>query len=165
MDITTDTLFHKAPMDISEYTFKESNNTGDASAGEYVLCDERYEIVTTIFEPRCYEGVECSYYEKDATNITITVTSGDSEGYVLLPLQNYKGYGVASEDGIIKDENLVMGPEAVVRINIPANYSGTLHVKYKGFWYWRVAEVISFLTICWLIWENTKDKRLNSKMA
>ena len=40
MDITTDTLFHKAPMDISEYTFKESNNTGDASAGEYVLCDE-----------------------------------------------------------------------------------------------------------------------------
>ena len=165
MDIATDTLFHKAPMDISEYTFKESNNTGDASAGEYVLCDERYEIVTTIFEPRCYEGVECSYYEKDATNITITVTSGDSEGYVLLPLQNYKGYGVDSEDGIIKDENLVMGPEAVVRINIPANYSGTLHVKYKGFWYWRVAEVISLVTIGWLIWENTKDKRLNSKMA
>lgn len=160
MDITTDTLFHKAPMDISEYTFKESNNTGDASAGEYVLCDERYEIVTTIFEPRCYEGVECSYYEKDATNITITVTSGNSDGYVLLPLQNYKGYGVDSEDGVIKDENLVMGPEAVVRINIPANYSGTLHVKYKGFWYWRVAEVISFLTICWLIWENTKAKKL-----
>ena len=160
MDITTDTLFHKAPMDISEYTFKESNNTGDASAGEYVLCDERYEIVTTIFEPRCYEGVECSYYEKDATNITITVTSGNSDGYVLLPLQNYKGYGVDSEDGVIKDENLVMGPEAVVRINIPANYFGTLHVKYKGFWYWRVAEVISFLTICWLIWENTKAKKL-----
>ena len=79
---------------------------------------------------------------------------------MLLPLQNYKGYGVDSEDGVIKDENLVMGPEAVVRINIPANYSGTLHVKYKGFWYWRVAEVISFLTICWLIWENTKAKKL-----
>ena len=159
MDITTDTLFNKAPADITEYTFTESNNSGDASAGEYVLCDERYEIVTTIFEPRCYDGVEYSDYKKDATNITVTVTSGNSEGYVLLPLQNYKGYGVDSEDGIITDEDLVMGPDAVVRVNIPANYSGTLHVKYKGFWYWRAAEVVSFVAIGWLIWENTKGKK------
>lgn len=60
MDIATDTLFNKPPAEITEYTFKESNNTQDASAGEYVLCDERYEIVTTIFEPRCYDGVEYS---------------------------------------------------------------------------------------------------------
>lgn len=161
MDYTNDALFNKAPVEIDENTFKEGNNTQDASAGEYVLCDERYEIVTTIFEPRCYDGVEYSYYEKEGTNIWVTVTNDNTDGYVLLPLQNYKGYGVSSEDDVITDEDLVMGPDAVVRVNIPANYSGTIKVSYKGFWYWRVAEVVTLLTLGWLVWEHTKGKRRN----
>lgn len=163
MDLTNDTLFNKAPAQIDEYTFKENNNTQDASAGEYVLCDERYEIVTEIFEPRCYNGVAYSDYKKEGTNITVTVTNDNTDGYVLLPLQNYKGYGVSSEDGVITDKDLVMGPDAVIRVNIPANYSGTISVSYKGFWYWRVAEVISLITLGWLIWEHTKNRRVTEQ--
>ena len=158
MDFNHVTMFNKGPADIDEYTFIENNNTQDASVGEYVLCDERYEIVTEIFEPRCYNGVEYSDYKKQGTNIWVTVLSDNKDGYVLLPLQNYKGYGVSSKDGVITDEDLVMGPEAVVRVNIPANYSGTIKVSYKGFWYWRVAEVVTLLTLGWLIWEHTLKK-------
>lgn len=146
MDYTQDALFNKTMFPISENTFTEGNNSYYAMAGEYALQDIRYEVVTEIFEPRSFDGVQVTDYEKEWTNIKLSVTNDNTEGYVLLPLQNYKGYAVSSEDGVISNEQLQMGEHAVVRVNIPANYSGTIMVQYKGFWYWRIAELISLIT-------------------
>lgn len=159
MDYSQDTLFNKGPVSISENTFTEDNNSYMAMAGEYALCDIRYEIVTEIFEPRSYEGVQITDYEKEGTNIVFTITNNNTEGYVLLPLQNYKGYEVSSEDGVITKEHLQMGENAVMRINIPANYSDTISVRYVGFWYWRIAELVSLLTAAFLLFPHIKLPR------
>lgn len=152
-------LYNKTPLAMDENSFVTENNTYYASAGEYVLCDVKYEVVTEIFEPGSYDGVLVTEYEKNGTNIRVAVTNDDSEGYILLPLINYKGYEVSSEDGSITNAQLQMGEGAVIRVNIPANYEGTLFISYEGCWYWRVAELITLFTVVSLIYMRVKHKR------
>lgn len=133
--------------------------TTAASGGEYILTAANIYTLKGIFEPRAFAGVEIQAYEKQGTRIEMTVESGDAEGYVLLPLMNYKGYTVTSNDGIINKDHLVMHEEGVVRVNIPADYSGTLKVFYQGCWYWRVAELVSLACMVYLgimIWKEKK---------
>ena len=155
-DYTQDTVFNKAPMEVTENTFTSENNTYYAMVGEYVLCNQRYEIVTTVFEPQGYDGVQVTEYEKNGTSILFSVTNDGTDGYVYLPLLNYSGYTASSEDGMITRKNLQMGENAVIRVNIPANYAGTISVKYTGMWYWRVAELISVAAAAYLIWGMKK---------
>lgn len=150
MDYSQMILFYMQPYSITENTFVTENNSGYASKGEYILCDARYEVVTEIFEPRSFGDVQVTAYEKNGTSIVFSVESAGSEGYVLLPLLNYKGYSVSSADGRITNHNLQMGENAVVRVNIPENYAGTISVRYQGFWYWRVAELLSLAGILFL---------------
>jgi len=123
-----------------------------ATGGEYVLSSANHDVVTGIFEPRCYGGVWAEEYSKDGTNITVTVNNDGTDGYLLLPLLNYKGYRVSSEDGVINNTCLVTGENAVLQINIPANYAGTIRVKYVGMWYWRVAEILSVVTVAGILY-------------
>lgn len=134
------------------------NNTYAAMKGEYALRDIRYEVVTQIFEPRVNNG-EVEDYQKQGTNISFTVTDADQSCYVLLPLQNYKGYQVTSEDGSITNKNLSTGPAAVMRIDIPEGYRGNIEVHYRGLWYWRLAEFISAVCLVFVVILICKDKR------
>ena len=135
------------------------NTTVTATGGEYVLYDARHEDVMYKFDPRCYEGVVVENYEKQGTNVSFNVKSGDTDGYVLLPLLNYSGYKVASEDGVITNDNLVMGENAVVRINVPANYEGSLKIHYAGRWYWHIGNLISLLTIGGSIYLHIRQQK------
>ena len=132
------------------------NTTHTAIGGEYVLTEARYEVVTAIFEPRVFDGV-IENYEKTGTNISFSVKEANESCYVLLPLLNYKGYYVTSADGVISNENLSTGEAAVIRIDIPAGYSGDIAVRYRGFWYWRIAEIVSLVSVALLITLYCKD--------
>lgn len=73
---------------------------------------------------------------------------------MFLPLLNYKGYRVTSEDGFVINEQLSTGDNMVMRIDIPEGSSGKVSVRYSGFWYWRLAEIVSaagivVLIACW----------------
>lgn len=138
---------------------KTLDTTVAAMGGEYVLCQAKNEVVTQIFEPRPGEGIQVTDYIKQGTNISFTVVSGETEGYVLLPLLNYKGYRAESEDGRIGTENLVTGEAAVVQVNIPANYQGTVKISYGGFWYWRAAEAVSLAVLVGLVLIYLRDKK------
>lgn len=148
---------------------KQIETVGAASGGEYILSQADHHTVTTIFEPRAFEGCEVTEFDKNGTTITLTVENGDEEAYVLLPLLHYKGYGASSEDQVITDQNLETGEFAVIRLNVPAGYSGEVTVCYEGFWYWRVAEAVSLLTVVYLvlrghcpkeqIWETIKLRK------
>ncbi len=123
------------------------NTQVTASGGEYVLCSASYEDVTEHFTPRAFEGVEVTDYTKSGTNMTLTVEGGATDGYVLLPLLAYKGYTLTSDDGRLDSSALVEGDHAVLRVNVPAGYTGTLHIRFSGMWYWRVAELVSLLSV------------------
>ena len=62
--------------------------------------------------------------------------------YIEYPLLYYKGYEAQSKDTGEK-LTVVKGNNADVRVLFPKNFSGQIQVKYKGMWYWRVAEAIS----------------------
>ena len=47
---------------------------------------------------------------------------------------------------------MVCGENNVVRVLVPSGFQGIIEVDFKGFWYWRAAEVISLGTICLLLW-------------
>lgn len=133
------------------------NTASAVSKAEYTLLHADYQAVTEIFEPRTYGNVQVTDYEKQGTNISISVESNEAGGYVLLPLLNYKGYHVASDDGMVTNRNLSTGEGAVVRVDIPADYCGRISVRYLGFWYWRVAEMITVITMLylgWIFWKN-----------
>ncbi len=127
--------------------------------GEYVIAGSSYEAVTEIFEPRSYNGVSVEAHEKQGTNITLTVTAADTDGYVLLPLFSYKGYHAKSADGLITNSCLVTGEGNVMQLNIPAGYSGTITIYYGGFWYWKAANLVSVLTLLVLLGLLYRDRR------
>ena len=148
---------NQPPMEVDDLKYVETADA--ASGGEYILSSANIYTLKGVSEPRAFEGVEIQAYEKQGTRIEMTVESGDAEGYVLLPLMNYKGYTVTSNDGIINKDHLVMNEEGVVKVNIPADYNGTLKVFYQGCWYWRIAELVSLVCMVYLgimIWKEKK---------
>lgn len=143
-----------------------NENTMNAISGaEYELVGADYSVMTEIFEPRAYGEIEISNYTKNGTSISMYVENGGTEGYVLLPLQAYKGYSVTSEGNSITNRNLSRGEGAVVRVDIPAGYSGKVSVRYAGFWYWRVAEAVTVITILYLVWIVLKHKKKPAVVA
>ncbi len=133
-----------------------------ASSAEYVLSNYNREVLMTCSEPRLSDGITLTDYSKEGLDITCTV-SASADGCMFLPLLNYKGYELTSEDGALDSGALAEGDGATVRVNIPAGYNGTIHVRYAGMWYWHLAEVVSGLSVLGLIllrvWYRRKDRK------
>ena len=126
------------------------NTAMAVSKSEYTLVGASYERMTQVFEPQIFNG-ELADYEKQGTNISFTVKRAGESCYVMLPLLNYKGYHVISEDGLVTNKQLSTGDDMVIRIDIPEGSSGRVSVGYTGFWYWRLAEIASAACIVILI--------------
>lgn len=78
------------------------------------------------------------------------VTAGPEGGTVELPLFNYKGYRVTDDSGNkyeIHDGNMDL-----ISIDVPAGFDGNLITRFVEPWYWRLAELVSFLTVVWAVW-------------
>ena len=115
--------------------------------------------------------VELTDYQKQGTQITCTVSAGSDGGYIEFPLLYYKYY-------CCKDINtgqtlpIYAGTNNMVRISLPENYHGSIHVCFAEPWFWRLAEIISFLTlsavILWMAWNifkmSTKFKSVHSAL-
>jgi hypothetical protein len=91
-------------------------------------------------------------YTKEYLDIEMHVENNGAESsYVELPLLYYKGY-VAEIVGADSKLVVIPGDNNVVRVNIPSNFTGKIHVLFQPLWYWRLSEVVSILTvICCII--------------
>ena len=100
-------------------------------------------------------GVQIVEYEKDRTNIDL-VLSGATEGsWVEVPLLWYPGYKAKDDAG--NRLEIVDGDNHVLRVLLE-NGSTQVHISYTGLWYFRIAELISLLTIGWFIWAYKKKQ-------
>ncbi len=158
-DYVQDNYFNRNKADITENSLLYEDNAYYTMNGEYNLPEQRYEVVTECLEPRCFGEISITEYEKQGSSISFVVENNGAEGYVYLPLLNYKGYKVVSEDGVITNAHLRTGEHAVIRIDIPQNYRGEISIYYAGFWYWRVAELITLTTVICLLWRFGREKR------
>jgi hypothetical protein len=136
--------------------FLSSSSYGAIGGGEYLpgLINEVDQNALVSAELSTSENVTVSNYEKDYINIDFSVdNSGDEDGYVDVPLLWYKGY-VATDTAT--GETLALGSAGsdanfVVRIAVPAGYSGSVTVRFVEPWYWRVAELASLICMILVI--------------
>lgn len=134
---------------------------GAVSGGEYAFVGSKWATEETVHEPELSGGVQITDYRKLGTTASFTVTEAVEDGSVLLPMIAFPGYRVTSKDGILTQSSLSEGDSARVQITIPKGFSGEVKVFYREAWYWRIAEVISLLTLIGIIafWNKGRKER------
>ena len=99
------------------------------------------------------ENENITSYEKvmdEGLTKQFVVTAGAGGGRVELPIFNYKGWHVRDEQGT--DYVLEDGTQDLIAVALPDGFAGTLTATFQSPWYWRVAEVISLLTLFGTVW-------------
>ncbi len=103
-------------------------------------------------------SVELTGYYKRGTRIRLQMQNAHAGDWVEVPLLYYGGYEARDSQGRrleVKD-----GDNHVVRICLQ-NGAAWVELRYKGFWYFRAAELVSGLTLgaCGICWWKKKVKR------
>lgn len=86
-------------------------------------------------------------YEEDSLEVTMDVANvGEIEGYIDIPLNNYKGYRAVDT---ITGEELQIGDgrNCCIRIYFEPGYQGNVHVYFREPALWRGAELFSLISI------------------
>ena len=84
-------------------------------------------------------------YMQDGTGIILQCKTDDTARDVLIPKYNYKGYRAYD-----KDKNRLKisdGSNRLVSVTLPASYEGPVYIKYEEPFYWRLAEIISLISL------------------
>ena len=122
------------------------------------------------------DSVEIAVREKSGTHYILNCTNlSDQEQTVELPMTYYRGY--EARDKQTGGQILVdSGENCRVRLTLAGNYSGTIQVEYREPVLWRIAEMISLISIIGIAfyafwernsgWENggrNGDERVDCK--
>lgn len=124
-------------------SLKESQLAG----GEYLPYDLSDELSPAQFNDTNFyfdEGVEAESYYRGQLSVTFTATNtNDTESTVVVPLFAYPGYELTDTAGTAQ----LSRQDGYLIVVLPAGYSGTVTIRWAGFWYWRVFDLISLAGI------------------
>ena len=114
-----------------------------------------------LFEGMDEMHLDYSIVAQDAENMEMTVNrvrrleysvsvknSLDTENSIEFPLIPYMGYHASSNNGELI---ITQGENQRMKVVIPPKFEGNIHIYYAEPWYWRVAEVVSLLTLILII--------------
>lgn len=145
---------------------EESMGFGYISGGEYVIEGTDADKLS-FAKPEVYGDVELLSYEKGCLQATLTcVNPSGEQGYVDVPLLLYKGYEAFCQE-TEEEIELTYGKNNVIRALIPAGFEGSLKIGFVSPIYWRIAEIISALTIAMLLvtgWKYRRKKDVKKEM-
>lgn len=89
-------------------------------------------------------GVSVLSHEKSGTNIKLELSGATDNSWVEVPLLYYPGYSAKDDNGnklLIKKGN-----NNVLRVKLE-NGANSIKIRYGGFWYFKIADIISLLTV------------------
>lgn len=89
-------------------------------------------------------SVEVISYEKKGTNIELEISGAEEGSYVEVPLLYYPGYSV--RDNNSDKLETMAGRNKVMRIILNEGTS-SVKIKYSGFWYFKLADLLTLLTL------------------
>lgn len=147
------------------FIYEEENiGTAKVVSAEYLLIgnnmpDYHYHA------PVAEEGLNWSDYKQEGTNVSIWLQNNIGRvGYIEIPLIGYKGYELDIEgSGEMPYIAAERGAHGDLRIAVPAGYEGVVKIYYKGFALFRVAEIISVISILitavWYFYRKGKKLR------
>lgn len=101
-----------------------------------------------IYDCGSLEVYDYAYEGKGVTGFNVVNTSAESS--ITLPIYYYKGY--IAYDSVNGQNFCVMdAPRKTITVIIPEGYSGRINVRFKAPVSWRVAEVISFVSLLGIV--------------
>lgn len=115
--------------------------------------------------PISSEGTEVKEYEKNGTNLMLTV-SAPAEGWVDTTLFNFVGYVAVDENGNLLEATY--GENNRLRVLFHEPYDGVLYVKYVGKNTWKLWNGVSFFSLiccCALVRLDKKTLKLLPKLG
>jgi len=92
------------------------------------------------------EGIILTEITKTGNSVTMGVGNYGPDGYIEVPLLNYKGYSATIKESGDKMP-ITNGYNNCIHVDIPFGFDGTLDISFYEPIYWRIAEVISTITI------------------
>ena len=86
-------------------------------------------------------------YEKSGSQIVLQAANTSAETVsVQMPLIYYLGYDAETADG--QPISVYGGEQGILTVDIPAGFEGSIGIWHRGFWYWDMAVMISF--VAWI---------------
>ena len=124
---------------------EESMGFGYISGAEYLIYGTDIDKIS-FSKPEAVEQVTITDYTKRGLNTTFYCeNAAKNQEKITLPVLLYKGYEAVGGSGerltITDDENHLL------QVCVPGGYTGQITVRFAEPWYWRVAEVITLVTI------------------
>jgi hypothetical protein len=153
-------LFYQDGIEIS---FRTDDQTAHYAVGNGEYLPVATEVQELTKEVQGSDGLEYNVGERKYLTFDVEVNNPTGqEQELLLPLLYYTGY--RGYDSQSKEKMTVMsGDNGRVAVTIPSGYQGTLHVAFYEPWYWRAAEIISLLTLCYIIYDTFFRKECGKK--
>ncbi len=109
------------------------------------------------------EGIVISSVQKEGTKVSCYVESGETAGFIEVPLLYYKGY--AAEDCNSNNKlSVTKGNNNYVCVQIPEHFSGPVEISFQEPVYWRIAEVITVTTALFIALGCIKSKWSKKKV-
>lgn len=141
---------------------EEGMGSGYIAGAEYLPYGADAALFWT-HDPYAGEMVAITDYHKDGIKIEMHCQNrGDKTEIVELPLLYY--YGYRAYDKITGQElTITTSDNYAVCVEVPADYEGTVQVTFVSPWYWRVAEVVSYLSLLGLIAGVAMEKKRERK--
>lgn len=134
-----------------------------ATGGSAGLDDEYYVVGTNskALTPEKYEtsgSVNITEHRKSGTNIELKLSDAGSGDYIEVPLLYYPGYTARDENG--NKLEVTDGANHVMRVNLDDRVQ-SVKIKYSGFWFFKIADIISLITVLGMIVLWLKSRRLD----
>ncbi len=92
---------------------------------------------------------------RNGTGLILECSTSDTPHDILAPKYAYKGYRAYDRDG--NRLGITNGPNNLISLTLPAGYEGPVYIKYVEPRYWRLAEIISLITLIVLILQYARS--------
>ena len=128
----------------SALTFHDlsSIDTARVQGGEYL----RTGSTVTVDGEFYTEGMETlEVLDRQGTSMQVYCEAKEEGGYMDFPVFNYKGYQIQDDTGAKYE--IEEGYNHTIGVELPPGFSGVLTLQFREPVLWRVAEVISFISI------------------
>lgn len=143
-------------VDFSLYN-QESMGFGYISGEEYLIYGTD-SAKLTFARPEADENVHIAEYAKRGLKMEFScVNDSAKEEIITLPALLYKGYGARDDRG--QTLEITDDGRHLIQLRIPANYTGTVSVRFTEPLYWRVAEIITLFTAVGMVLYGIRKRR------
>ena len=126
-------------------------NTADASDNLYLLSGTNNKNQNFALPKVLSGNAQLGEYSKEGSCYKLYVENDSNKAsFVSLPIYNYRYFNIYDKAGDRIDKTKT--DNNCIEVGIPAQYAGDIIVKFEPPYTWRVAELVSILTIAGTSW-------------